>query len=253
VLVEGALDAEAVRRASNGLVPLALCGTAVTAGYLQQLRNIDPAAAARLINATNADPAVRGAICRLWSLLDAVEAATVRAAVLEAGAGPADLAQAGQRAELWAGLVEDARPMVQAAIDVTLARYDLEHVEGVLAGLRHVAEAIGTSTPAVLAQATGCLAKHLAATPITTSWSGRSSAPPLVDGPEGGTRVNRDFAGTWVHLRPPAGRGDAARDRRGPRTPSAWLAWPRMVSQVASPHLAYWHLRASMRFVPRRG
>lgn len=69
VLVEGALDAEAVRRAGNGLVSLTLCGTAITAGHLQQLRDIDLAAVSRLINATDADTAGQGAICRLWNLL----------------------------------------------------------------------------------------------------------------------------------------------------------------------------------------
>ncbi|MEU2201646.1 toprim domain-containing protein [Isoptericola sp. NPDC019482] len=164
VLVEGALDAEAVRRAGNDLVPLGLCGTAITAGHLQQLRDIDPAAVGRLINATDADTAGQGAICRLWNLLTTDEAATVRAAVLEPGTDPADLVQAGQRSQLRGVLVDDARPIVQAAIDATLARYDLEHVEGSLAALRHIAGALKGATPAVLAQATGHLTKRLADT-----------------------------------------------------------------------------------------
>lgn len=161
VLVEGALDAEAVRRAGNDLVSLALCGTAITAGHLQQLRDIDPAAVGRLTTATDADTAGQGAICRLWNLLTPDEATTVRAAVLEHGTDPADLVKAGQRTQLRAALVEDARPIVQAAIDVTLTRYDLEHIEGALAGLRHVAIALREHAPAVLAQATGHLTKRL--------------------------------------------------------------------------------------------
>lgn len=164
VLVEGALDAEAVRRAGNDLVPLALCGTAVTASHLQHLRNIDPGAVGRLINATDADTAGQGAIYRLWNLLTSEEAATVRAAALEHGTDPADLVKAGQRAQLRAELVDDARPIVQAAIDITLASYDLEQVEGALAGLRHVAGAIKDTSPATLAQATGHLTKRLEAT-----------------------------------------------------------------------------------------
>ncbi|MFE6968881.1 toprim domain-containing protein [Isoptericola sp. NPDC057653] len=164
VLVEGALDAEAVRRAGNDLVPVALCGTAITADHLQQLRDIDPAAVGRLTTATDADTAGQGAICRLWNLLTTDEAATVRAAVLEPGTDPADLVLAGQRTQLRGALVDDARPIIQAAIDVTLTGYDLEHVEGALASLRHIAEAIRGASPAVLAQATGYLAKRLADT-----------------------------------------------------------------------------------------
>lgn len=164
VLVEGALDAEAVRRAGNDLVPLGLCGTAITADHLQQLRNIAPDAVGRLINATDADTAGQGAICRLWNLLTVDEAATVRAAALEPGTDPADLVRSGQRTQLRGILVDDSRPIVQAAIDVTLARYDLEHIEGALAGLRHIAQAIKDTRPAVQAQATGHLTKRLADT-----------------------------------------------------------------------------------------
>ncbi|MCZ2261980.1 toprim domain-containing protein [Isoptericola sp. QY 916] len=164
VLVEGALDAEAVRRAGNDLVPLGLCGTAITAGHLQQLRDIDSAAVGRLISATDADTAGQGAVCRLWNLLTTEETATVRAAALEPGTDPADLVRAGRRTQLRGALVNDARPIIQAAIDVTLTGYDLEHVEGALAGLRHIAAAIRGASPAVLAQATGHLTKRLADT-----------------------------------------------------------------------------------------
>lgn len=161
VLVEGALDAEAVRRAGHDLVPLALCGTAVTLHHLQQLRDIDPTAASRLINATDADAGGRGAICRLWGLLETAEASTVRVATFDAGSDPADLIQAGQRTTLRTALVDDSRPIVHAAIDLTLEHYDLTTVEGRVHGLRHVAEGVKAAGPAVLAQTTTHLAERL--------------------------------------------------------------------------------------------
>ncbi|MEL7978346.1 toprim domain-containing protein [Isoptericola sp. F-RaC21] len=161
VLVEGALDAEAVRRAGHDLVPLAACGTAITDHHLQLLRDIDAGAVRRLVGATDADAGGQSAICRLWALVTPDEAATVRIAQLEPGTDPADLVRTGQRTQLRVALVQDSRPIVHAAIDVTLERYDLEHIEGSLAGLRHVATAIKGHDPAVLAQATGHLTKRL--------------------------------------------------------------------------------------------
>ncbi|MGW8566671.1 hypothetical protein [Isoptericola sp. NPDC055881] len=137
VLVEGALDAEAVRRAGNDLVSLALCGTAITAGHLQQLRDIDAGAVGRLINAT------------------------VRAAVLEPGTDPADLVEAGHRGALRSALVDDSRPIVHVAIDLTLKHYELTTVEGRVQGMRHVAAGVKTTGPAALAQATTHLAQRL--------------------------------------------------------------------------------------------
>lgn len=162
VLVEGAFDAEAVRRAGADLVPVAACGTAITAGHLEELRAIDPDSAGRLILATDADTAGGRVTCRLVGLLAPDEVATVRVAKLEPGTDPADLIQQGRRTDLRTTLVHTSRPLAEAAIDATLTAYDLTTIEGSLAALRHVASAVADQAPATLAHATTHLTHRLA-------------------------------------------------------------------------------------------
>jgi DNA primase len=162
VLVEGALDAEAVRRAGTDLVPLAACGTAITTRHLEAMRTIDPGSTSRLILATDADTAGQRVVCRLVELLTPQEVATVRVAGLEPGSDPADLIQHGHRTTLRAALNDHSRPLAHAAIDTTLANYDLTTIEGSIAGLRHIAHAVAGQHPTTLAQATAHLAHRLA-------------------------------------------------------------------------------------------
>ncbi|WP_278236921.1 toprim domain-containing protein [Isoptericola sp. AK164] len=161
VLVEGALDAEAVRRTGADLVPLAACGTAITTGHLEALRAIDPDSVGRLILATDADTAGQRATCRLVGLLTPDEVATVRVAELEPDTDPADLIQQGRRTDLRAALVHQARTLAEVAIDATLASYDLTSIEG-SAALRHVTAAVASQNPATLAHATTHLTHRLA-------------------------------------------------------------------------------------------
>lgn len=162
VLSEGAFDAEAIHRAGTDLVPFALCGTALTATHLDQLRAAGPDVMARLILATDADEAGRRAVGRLWTLLSPEEAATVRVAQLADGADPADLVALGQRTALRASLLEHARPLIHALIDQTLDGYDLAHVEGCLAALRHIAAGLtGHATADTMVQASAHLQTRL--------------------------------------------------------------------------------------------
>lgn len=158
VLCEGAFDAEAIHRAGADLVPFALCGTALTAAHLNQLRAIGSDVVARLVLATDADDAGHRTASRLWPLLAPEEAATARVAQMPDGADPADLVAAGQRTALRASLLEHARPLVHALIDQTVDGYDVEHVEGCLAALRHIAAGLaGHATADTMVQASAYL------------------------------------------------------------------------------------------------
>ncbi len=68
----------------------------------------------------------------------------------------------GQRTALRASLLEHARPSVHALIDQTLDGYDLKHVEGCLAALRHVAVGLaGHATADTMVQASAYLQTRL--------------------------------------------------------------------------------------------
>ncbi|WP_235915529.1 toprim domain-containing protein [Puerhibacterium puerhi] len=151
VLVEGALDVEAVRRAGPDYVPVAACGTAITTGHLEQLRTLDPHALERAIVTLDGDAAGAAGARRLWDQLTATEAGTIGAVVLPAGTDPAGLLEAGHRDEL-AALLAHPQPLTHAVIDQALAQHG-DHLEGRLAAVRDAAQLVRCLEPYAAAAA----------------------------------------------------------------------------------------------------
>lgn len=85
MLVEGALDVEAVRRAGGVLVPFAAGGTAIKSAHFEVLRDVHASAPARLGVAFDPNEAGRAAAARVWEHLTDTEAGTARAAELPTG------------------------------------------------------------------------------------------------------------------------------------------------------------------------
>ena len=139
-LLEGAADVEAVRASSADVVPLAPCGTAVTAAQLEQLRELRPDAVASMIVGFDSDSAGQRAAARLWDMLPTEEAAQARAAAF-GRKDPGDLVAEGRHGDVLDALSR-ARPLTDAAIDVGLSRFDLDTAEGRVEGMRTVLGAI---------------------------------------------------------------------------------------------------------------
>lgn len=151
VLVEGALDAEAARRLGIEYVPVAACGTAVTARHLEGLRAINPTAVARAVVMLDPDDAGTAAAHRLWTQLTPAEAGTIATAHLPGGADPAQLVQEGRLTDLRAA-VTTAGPLTHRIVDQVLARHG-EHLEGRIAGVRAAAAIIAALDPYAAADA----------------------------------------------------------------------------------------------------
>lgn len=117
VIVEGAMDAEAIRTLHGPFVPLAACGTAVTTGHIEAIAAINPAALRHAVIALDPDQAGLAAAHRLWEALPPDAAAEIRAAVLPAD--PAQLIQDGQAPQLGS-LLDDAPRYVDALVDTHL-------------------------------------------------------------------------------------------------------------------------------------
>lgn len=145
VLVEGAIDVEAIKSvnaafADAGLdvVPLAACGTSVTAEQLAVLRKECPRGLRSLILAQDPDAPGRKAAMRTWSLLTPEEAATISTTIplLSEDSDPADLVSARQGHALATALAAPA-PMIELIVAqlaegraVTLARGEPEAAVG---------------------------------------------------------------------------------------------------------------------------
>jgi len=144
VLVEGAMDRAAVMTLDDqDLVPVAPCGTAVTADQLDRLRAASPDGL-RLVVAMDADTAGRAATLRLWQLLTPKEAARAVVAVLPVGTDPADLVRDGRCDEL-AAAVDQVRPLWEATADAMLDGVDLTTVEAQVLAVRAVARTVGAA------------------------------------------------------------------------------------------------------------
>ena len=138
VLVEGALDVEAARRAGGNLVPVAACGTAVTPEQLDLLRSINPGAVGRLVVALDSDQAGQAGAARVWAMMSPAEQASAQAARLHPGADPADYLRCGRRQDLTAALTRTC-DLTQVVVDQHLGAADLEHIEGRVAAVRAIA------------------------------------------------------------------------------------------------------------------
>lgn len=152
VLVEGALDREAVATLGDTFVPIAPCGTAVTTAQLDVLRDIVPGGLSRLVVATDGDEAGIKAATRLWHLLTPAEAADVQAVVIPEGADPADLVKTGRVDELR-GLLAAPTALTGVVVDRMLAPYNYDWVEHRVAAVREVAAAVAALPASSVAEA----------------------------------------------------------------------------------------------------
>ena len=161
VLVEGAMDVAAVRAvAGDDVVPLAPCGTAVTGEQLDLLRRATGRDLTDLVVAFDPDGPGRAAAARVWSMLDPAEAAAAHTLTLPEATDPAQLVQDHRGAELRAAL-EHPAPLTYAAVDASLDAANLDHVEGRVAAVRHVAALIAPLPAGAVAQATARLTARI--------------------------------------------------------------------------------------------
>ncbi|WP_146252094.1 MobF family relaxase [Xylanimonas oleitrophica] len=142
VLVEGPMDAAAIDAIGrDDLVPLATCGTAVTANHLSAIAR-DAGSLDGLVLAFDADPAGRAAAVRLWSLLGPADAGRVRQATWSGAKDPGELVQSG-KTETLAQPLAHPRPLAAALVDHEIATaFALDTIEGQVGVTRRVARAI---------------------------------------------------------------------------------------------------------------
>ena len=114
VIVEGALDAEAVRSLHGPLVTVAPCGTAFTSGHVQVLANIHAWTLGEAVITFDPDAAGQTATRRLWEVLPAAVAAQIHAARLPVD--PAQMVQDGRADEL-ARLLASAPRYIDLLVD----------------------------------------------------------------------------------------------------------------------------------------
>lgn len=160
VLVEGAMDREAVRALGEDLVPLAPCGTAVTQAQLDLLRDLVPGGLESLLVALDGDSAGRKAAARVWNMLTPEEATSVEAAVVPGDADPADLIKAGRVDELRT-VLEQPIPLTHVVVDGMLDAAPMEFVEQRVATVRAIAQTLATLPTANVAGASAYVAQRL--------------------------------------------------------------------------------------------
>lgn len=119
VLCEGPFDVAALRTVPD-VVPLAACGTAVTADHLEQIAAARGGTLAGLVAAFDDDDAGRAAATRLWDLVGAHEAATLRYASWDGAKDPGELVQTGRGDDL-ATAITTAAPLSVALVRHVLA------------------------------------------------------------------------------------------------------------------------------------
>jgi DNA primase catalytic core len=153
VLLEGAMDVAAVRElATEDLVPVASCGTSVTAGQLDELRRA-AGGLGNLIVATDPDTAGAKAAEHVWQLLSPNEAATAGIATMPDGQDPADLVKAGALDTLRTTLTRPS-PLTHAVIDAHADAAALDEVEGRIAFVRQMATRLRRLPPEAVIAAT---------------------------------------------------------------------------------------------------
>jgi DNA primase len=160
IIVEGALDVEAVKHLGPTYVPLAACGTAITTRHLMLLRNMRADALNGAVVMLDPDPAGVGAALRLWHQLADTEAGTIRYATLPGGVDPAQLLQE-HRLDDLRDAVECSDALTSAIIDHTLASHG-QHIEGRLAALRTAATHLARLDPYLAAAAASPLFTQVA-------------------------------------------------------------------------------------------
>lgn len=154
ILVEGPIDAIAVRLATGGTrLGAAPLGTSLTHPQARQLAELDP----RPIIATDADAAGQAAAERDYWLLTALSANPL-AAHLPIDRDPADLLEIGRSADL-ARALEDAQPLGQQLLEGRMVSGSADNLIGAIrvlaamppsfwmTGIAEVADAIGMPEP----------------------------------------------------------------------------------------------------------
>ena len=120
ILVEGPLDALAVRTAGSPLVPVAPLGTAITPGHLRTLDQLAPLTNRRLLVAFDNDTAGRAAAIAAYRMLVNHGVTTPQAVNLPAGSDPAQVLSEDGAAKLRQSL-ERNHPLADLVIDASLA------------------------------------------------------------------------------------------------------------------------------------
>ena len=122
ILVEGPLDALAVRTAGSPLVPVAPLGTALTAGHLRTLDQLAPLTNRRLLVAFDNDTAGRAAAVAAYRMLLNHGVTAPQAINLPAGSDPAQVLSEHGAATLRQSL-ETIHPLADLVIDASLANW----------------------------------------------------------------------------------------------------------------------------------
>ncbi|WP_344162586.1 toprim domain-containing protein [Kribbella yunnanensis] len=158
VLVEGPMDALAVDQLGGRWAGISTCGTAVTRQHAVMIRQLS--LANQIVVAFDADLGGRlGAVRSLDSLTEIF--ASVRVAELPPGLDPAAAFQ--ESKDGLSDCLGSARPLVEFAVDVELAKWDpvLDHVSGQVNALRAVAPLVRQMPSNRMAQQIAGLAERL--------------------------------------------------------------------------------------------
>lgn len=161
VVVEGALDAEAVRTQAGPWVPVAACGTAITPRHLHALASINPNALRHAVLALDPDTAGQAATRRLWDQLTPDVAALIRCAALPND--PAQMLQGQHGSDLRHALTNSPR-YVETLVDEHLAAlaptFQEQHLQ-----LARLADIVARLDPYTLGELTDRLASGYRAIP----------------------------------------------------------------------------------------
>ncbi|PFG43759.1 DNA primase catalytic core [Isoptericola jiangsuensis] len=158
VLVEGPMDAAAIDTLTrNDLVPIAVCGTAVTPTHLSAIAR-DAGSLNGLVVAFDADAAGQAAAARLWSLLGPGDAGPTRQATWSGAKDPGELIQSGKTKSLDQSLAHPRLLAVALVERLAATAIAPETIEGQVLLLRAVAaEVAPTRNTEAITAATNAL------------------------------------------------------------------------------------------------
>jgi DNA primase len=163
VIAEGPLDVLAVAQArTRRYVPVAPCGTALTARQVSALSQAVDLAATGVLVAFYGDAAGRRAAISAYRLLSAITG-RIAAVAFPGGQDPAQILRDQGPAALAEALDRYRRPLADLVIDAHVARWEqwLGYSEGQIAALRALAPVIAGLAPADVARQVARLADRL--------------------------------------------------------------------------------------------
>ena len=179
VIVEGPLDAIAVSIASpDRHVPLAVCGTALTARHVELVSAIAGGPPSPVVVATDADAAGQAAACTSYRLL-ARAGLVPWSADLPPGVDPAALLETrGGSLRLSSGLQCSAYPLIDVVVDTRVSQWSdrLQWVEGKVGVVRELAPDLALLGPEQLQRQVQRLADLTGVEPETVRQEVRQSA-----------------------------------------------------------------------------